>query len=189
MNRVLHGRPDKRKCPDKERTMRNLIGIIALSLLAAVAAGCASDETSNKNDPTTSTDPENPFAAAEQAITRYTGESDPISNYTLPLRLADSVTVITKRVVDSNITVNGASMGAATKVKKITLAEKAASTANKLVILDYTNGLFAAGTGASSTGIELDAAWSSTDKIGIKGTATADKVVLGKATGYYTIDM
>ncbi|MGE5788167.1 MAG: calcium-binding protein, partial [Myxococcales bacterium] len=56
-------------------------------------------------------------------------------------------------------------------------------------ILDYTNGLFATGTGASSTGIELDAAWSSADKIGIKGTATADKVVLGKATGYYTIDM
>lgn len=164
--------------------MRNLIGIVALSLLAA-AAGCASDDTTSKQvtSPTVS-DPSNPFAEIEQSVVRYDAGDCALASNVLTVGLtAGQPVVITKRVVDSAVTVNGTSCGAASAVKKISITGTAGADT---IIVDYTNGLFATGAAASSTGIAIDGV-TSADTIGIKGTSSADTVTLGAtdATNFY----
>lgn len=159
--------------------MRNLIGIVALSLLAAIA-GCASDDTEPKQ--TTTTPNDNPFADIEQNL-NFTGGSctadatGAILAVTVP---TSGVLFLTKRSVDSQITANGTACGLASKIKQINVT--GSSSVAETVIVDYSNGTFATGAAATATtGIYLDLRGDSTgyDKVGVKGTMSTDNMVSG----------
>jgi len=164
--------------------MRNLIGIVALSLLAA-AAGCASDDTSSKQvTSTTTSDPGNPFAELEQSMVRFDGANCVLTGGSLVVNMTTSQPILlTKRVVDSAITVNGTSCGANSVVKQVTVN---GTSGNDVIVVDYTAGIFAAGAAASSTAVVVDTK-AGTDTLGIKGTSSADTITLGKtdATHYW----
>ncbi len=167
--------------------MRNLIGIVALSLLAAVA-GCASDDTSSKTTSTTTSDPNDPFASLEQNLDRFTGAcSVDAAGIMTVSPVTGGVTIISKNIVTSQIMANGQDCGAATVTKRIVVA---GGGGNDTVIVDYTNGLFAVGAVATSTAIDIDLG-AGTDTVGIKGTSAVDKVTMGKSTDglKYTADM
>jgi cysteine-rich repeat protein len=189
--------------------MKTHIGIISLSLLAAIVAGCASDTgssettaTSNTGNPTDTAkvaDPENPFASVEESITTLANGCCTWNASTGKLEIkvqANEVAIIAKRSVDSVITVNGVSTWAATattsggtplasKVKWIRVVEDSGAPGAQTVILDFTNGVFATGTGAkgtdgkmarnTSTGIEIALGGNtSADAFGLKGTSGND---------------
>ena len=162
--------------------MRNLIGIVALSLLAAVA-GCASDDgEAKKTTLATSSDPNDPFAGIEQGLDRFSGTCTMAGSLlTVTLPNAANTTVISKRIVDSMLTVNGEDCGLASVIKQIVVNENGAGGLADTLIVDYTNGLFAVGAAATSTAISINLG-TGTNVVGIKGTSVADNVTLGKAT-------
>jgi Ca2+-binding RTX toxin-like protein len=167
--------------------MRNLIGIIALSLLAA-AAGCASDTDPTYNQPNDTTASDNPFQAIEQNITGLQTKCVlDATGATMTITLAaGEIALIAKRVVDSAITVNGEictladltpATALASKVKRIAITGAAGSS--QMVIVDYTNGTFAlGGTAASTTSIAIDLGSDAGDALGVKTTGSADTVSL-----------
>jgi Ca2+-binding RTX toxin-like protein len=156
--------------------MRNLIGIVALSLLAAVA-GCSSDEGQTKQTiSTTVSDPNDPFAALEQNLDRFSGTCTLTSGILQITPVSGGTTIISKNIVDSQIMASGQECGAATDVKRIVVTGGGSADT---VIVDYTNGLFAVGAGTTSTAIDIDLL-AGADVIGIKGTSAVDKVTMGK---------
>jgi Ca2+-binding RTX toxin-like protein len=167
--------------------MRNLIGIIALSLLAA-AAGCASDTDSTYNKPSDTAQSDNPFQEIEQNITGLQTKCvlDATGATMTVTMAAGEIALIAKRVVDSAITVNGeictlADLTPATalssKVKRIAVTGAAGSS--QMVIVDYTNGTFAlGGTAAATTSIAIDLGSDAGDTLGVKTTGAADTVSL-----------
>jgi len=159
--------------------MRNHIGLIALSLLAASVAGCASEPQTK----TAASD--DPFQPLEENITGLgTACTWDSASGKLTVTVDDGeVAIIAKRVVDSAITVNGEGCTEGTplasKVKRIEISNKD-DAETEIVILDFTNGLFATGSSqASSTGIVVDLGGDAGDTLGIKTTVGADTVAYG----------
>lgn len=172
--------------------MRNLIGIIALSLLAA-AAGCSSDTDSTLNQRTEPVASDNPFQAIEQNITGLQTKCvlDAAGATMTISMVANEIALITKRVVDSAVTVNGEictlgdvaltpATALTSKLKRIVIAEAvAAAGTDQMVIVDFTNGTFALGaTSASTSAIAIDLGADAGDTLGIKTTTSADTVTM-----------
>jgi Ca2+-binding RTX toxin-like protein len=162
--------------------MRNLFGIVALTLLAA-SMGCASDSDPTKTPEPVATD--NPFQAIEDAITGLTDQCVlDATGATMTISLAaDEIAIITKRSVDSAIVVNGEictladgttpATALVSKVKTINVGLTSTDGA-EMVIVDYTNGAFGTGTaGTATTGIHVDLG-AGADTFGVKGTTGND---------------
>jgi Ca2+-binding RTX toxin-like protein len=90
---------------------------------------------------------------------------------------ANEIALISRRAVDNAILVNGVACGTATStlLKRINVT---GSTGNEVVILDFQNGLFGAGTTASA-GIVVNLAAGTGDSLRIRGQKVADRFTFG----------
>jgi Ca2+-binding RTX toxin-like protein len=163
----------------KSKTLRASLG----TLLLAFAAGCSSSAGSS-----TGTTPQGPAAAVDpveailgQKLTQPKTQCafDTTSGIMI-VAVNTETAIISKRATDSNIVQNGYDCDhpvSATKLKGITIT---GTSGDETVILDYTNGVFAAGT-ATAAGIgNVDMGGSAGgDLFGIRGTAVADTVTFG----------
>jgi Ca2+-binding RTX toxin-like protein len=96
---------------------------------------------------------------------------------------ADEIALISRRAVDNAILVNGVACGTATStlLKRLNVT---GSTGDEVVILDFQNGLFGAGTTASA-GIAVSLAGGTGDSLRIRGQKVADRFTYG-ASGINT---
>jgi len=100
---------------------------------------------------------------------------------TMTIAIADDeIAVVSKRVIDSAILVNGEQCGTATSttVKRIVAT---GSSGTNTFILDFINGSFAPGYGAGvgTTGVAVDLVSGSNDAFKIRGSTGADTVTVG----------
>jgi hypothetical protein len=170
--------------------MRNPIGYLALSLLAAAFAGCSSTDT----NPTSSAGSE----SNSGPLGRYLSQVIPLANpctFVVSTGIAtvsveevkDTLVVLSKRLVDSALLVNGLTCveassntaAAGTALKSIVVQPKAATDLDgtaQTVLIDTRNGLFALKSGATG-GI----------KINLGATGDGDEVAILSATGNETM--
>jgi len=131
--------------------------------------------------------PENPdfrgVAEADGALTALATPCAFVSGTGIAtVSVADTeVAVISKRVVDNAILVNGVACSTATaaNIRRINIVETAAGA--QTVILDFINGTFATGS-ATSVGIDVDLGAGGIDALKIRGSVNADAIAFG-ATG------
>lgn len=107
----------------------------------------------------------------------YTGGSSP--NMTITMQ-GGELAIISKRVVDSAILVNGEQCGSAlaTTLKKITIAEDTNNTGDETVVIDFLNGQFATGT-RSDVGIAVNLGAGTGDAFRIRGQSTDETYTFG----------
>ncbi len=173
--------------------MKNLFGIMTLLLLAGTVVSCAEDTQT----PNVSSD--DPFVSLEDNLS---GIATPCTwdaeTGTLAVTLAaDEVVILTKRTVDSAVTVNGEGCGvsrdtfpSASRVRSVTVSDGEAGA--QTLILDYTNGLFATGS-ARGVGIAVDLGDDAGDLIGVRGQSKTDIISVASLTNddgdFKTINM
>lgn len=175
--------------------MRNLSGLIALSLLATIA-GCASssDETaSTANNASNSKfvadlSADNPFSSIEQKIAALKGTCVVTSDaVVITLDAAGEAIIIAKRAVDGVLVVNGNLCvdGDGAEVSELAASVKSISVVGSVaadtVIFDFGAGNFGLYT-VAGTGITVALGDNAGDTLGIKGsnsTTVADVVNYG----------
>jgi Ca2+-binding RTX toxin-like protein len=146
---------------------------LMMGVLAGALSSCAAPVDKESTD--------NPFAEIEASLTPL-GTQCAFNATTGLLTVTvddDETAIISKRAADSAILQNGEQCdvpATSTKVKRI---EVTGSTGDNIVILDFTNGVFATGTTSSATtGIDVDLD-TGTDLLGVKGSTLADSYVYG----------
>lgn len=157
----------------------------AAALVAACSVGTASRYTpgSGGHLPPAS-DKDDPLAGLEQNLTPLATQCTfNTSTGLMTVTIADGETaIVARRGADSAILVNGVDCDkpvTATTVKRVAVN---GSTGTNMLVVDFTNGLFATGTTSqSSTGWAIDLS-TGTDTVAIKGTSGADDFTFG-ATG------
>jgi Ca2+-binding RTX toxin-like protein len=149
--------------------------VMSSLMLVAAACGNASDDELPVNDD---------YRGVEAAAGNLTGLATPcafdtttgIATVTVA---ATEVAVISKRVVDAALLVNGQACqtAAGNNIKKITVT---GSTGAETVVVDYSNGTFANGS-PTAAGIDIDLK-GGTDTLGFRGTALVDTIAVGAGT-------
>jgi hypothetical protein len=93
---------------------------------------------------------------------------------------AGELALVGMRASDKSIIVNGVLTAGAnsTTVKTVKVVEDSHNTGTKEVVLDFTNGFFAAGTSSAGSGIVLNLG-NGTNTLGVRGTPAADTFRLG----------
>lgn len=145
------------------------------ALLAALFSGCGMD-TQHQTGTTDNSDPFAQIEASLKALATPCSFASTTGFATVALVNTETA-IISKRVADSAILVNGTACGTATSsnLKKVTVTSTGATTN---LILDFTNGTFASGT-ATSEGFNITLGSGTTNLFGIRGQAVADTITMG----------
>jgi Ca2+-binding RTX toxin-like protein len=169
--------------------MRNLFGLVALTLLATVA-GCASDtdETTSSTNGTSGSaygadlSASNPLASLEAKLTALKGTCTVTTGaVSINLDANGEAIIIAKHPVSSYLIVNGVNCNATTPIlaKDVTSITVTGSAKDDVVIVDFTNGTFALKTTGGGGITVTDAASDDNDTLAFKGSPTADIVNYG----------
>jgi Ca2+-binding RTX toxin-like protein len=145
-----------------------------LTALALVLGACGDSQDQNSSD-------SDPFSATEQGLTSLaTPCAFNTSTGVMTVTVATGETaILSKRASDSAVLQNGAqcdNKATSSTLKKITVN---GSTGDETVILDFTNGVFAAGTSSATSGIAVDMKAGTGDVVGLRGTSGNDSIVFG----------
>lgn len=181
--------------------MRNPIGYVALSLLAAAFAGCSSTDTGSNNPSSINPNLTGDLAKYNSKIVPLTNACDWNSTtskitYTLT---AGEIIVLSLRAVDSAVLANGKECTyvdsktkldtpVTSKTLKLLQVDGVATTA-ETVIFDVRNGLFATGNIAVDLGGQTTNTAKAGDEIAVLGTTGADKMTCVNATSIDGIDL
>ncbi|MCC6624027.1 MAG: calcium-binding protein [Deltaproteobacteria bacterium] len=158
--------------------------------LGAAWAGCADPGSADDRGPVTDTTGIAELDAPLTALATPCTFAAVSGVMTMTITLADDETaVVSKRVVDSAILVNGEQCGTATSATVKRIVANGSSGTNTL-ILDFINGSFAPGygSGAGTAGIAVDLVSGAGDAFKIRGSTAADTVTVGADGVSFNVD-
>jgi Ca2+-binding RTX toxin-like protein len=168
------------------RIQKTLLSSLS-ALLTAFAVGCgaapdASTSTPASNDSVSADDPLG--AIIERSMTPLAAPCTFVTTTgVMTVTVATGETaIISKRATDSVIVQNGVACTTSATVATLKQIKITGSAGDETVIIDYTNGIFAAGTTSAASGILVDMGGNtgaSKEIFGIRGTNSADALVMG----------
>ena len=154
---------------------------VSAGLFGAVLLACGGEMTPLDITPYIP-EPVEGIPQLDQALTPLTTACawDSVTGIALVTVESGETAVVSKRLVDSAVIVNGVACGAATTtlLKKVSVVENGSAVGDEVVVLDFINGLFATGS-ATGVGFDIDLGGSGADVFAIRGSTGIDRVTLG----------